>query len=382
MLKCFLFIEPEKSPRFTRKTEPLVTDRKKTAVTDVASDETDESDEDDEDDADDGADEHLQLLGALHSTTLSEEPSKDPHSDSRRPRTPATPVIRKKAPAIKTDSTLSSSPRHKKTTTITPPSPKQRTKIPITKEKDEESEDSYFDEEEEEEEELRGLGHTGDREEAESDHDYDQAGEEEEEPTVVNAHVQELRTNQYSPGTEFIVTHDLNGVQTGDLTVHKGEILTLVEQRPDDWWLFKNAQTQQQGVVPINHIRILSERRPRRRVKPSTSATTLVAAFKANTNIPEGFTSSDLAPLTQLEEYQLWRALVPKMTESNLAFTDLHWRADTDQLHVQDVTYQKILTIKECVKIPRATGEQVNHFFVFFNTREKSSLNYILFFKN
>jgi len=233
----------------------------------------------------------------------------------------------------------------------------------LTKKKDEESEeDSYFEEDEDDEDELQGLRETGDREEAESDHDYDEQEEEEGEPTVVNARMQELRTNKYPPGTQFVVTHDLTSVQTGDLTIHRGDILDLVEQRPDDWWLLKNTQTQQQGVVPINHIQLLSGKQPRRRAKPNTSVTTLVAAFKANNNIPDGFIPSDLAPLTELEEYQLWRALVPKMADSNLAFADIYWRADIDKIRVYDVTYQKILAIKGCYKIPKIKGEQVNNF--------------------
>jgi hypothetical protein len=369
-LKIFLFIVPEKSPRSTTKALPSVTDRKKPEVTNVESDETGDSDEEDEDD-DEGEEDRRKLLDELKSRTLPDEVNQDSASGGRRSQLSTTPRSSTKVPLTKTDSTPLTSPRRKKTPITSPPlppariktaSPRRHREVPTTKKKDEESEDeSYFEEEqdEEEEEELRGLRDTGEHEEAESDHDYD---EQEEEPTIVNAHVQELRTKKYSPGTQFIVTHDLDGVQTGDLTIHKGEILTLVEQRPDDWWLFQKTQNQQQGVVPINHIQLSSGERPRRRVKPSTSATTLVDAFKANNNIPAGFISSDLAPLTQIEDYQLWRALVPKMTDSNLAFVDLQWRVDTDKIHVHDVTYQKILTIKECVKIPRVKGEQVNIF--------------------
>jgi hypothetical protein len=331
------------------------------------SDETDDSDEDD-----DGADDFRQLSKHLKNQTLPDENVKDSISTGRRSRSPTTPRSAKKVPAIKIDPIPSSSPRVRKPATTSPPppplrkktpSPRPRSKVPIAKHVQEESEeDSNFEEEDDEyedEDELRRLRDTGEHEEPYPDHDYEEP--EEEEATTANTHVQELRTKKFSPGTQFLVTHDLKAVQTGDLAVHRGDQLTLTEQRPDDWWLFKHNQTQQQGVVPINHVRILSERQQRRRIKPSTSATTLVDVFKANNNIPGGFIPSDLAPLTKLEEYQLWRALVPKMTESNLGFADLHWRVDTDKLHIQEVTYQKILTIKECVKIPRIKGEQVTN---------------------
>jgi hypothetical protein len=369
-------IVPQKSPRSTKKTAPVVLDKKST---EVANSESEYSEDDEDDEYDDGASDNRELLTALQSKASPGDHVNDRNSDGRRSRTPTAPISSRKAPAIKVDSAPSSSPRPRKTSTITPPprkktpspKPKRRIEVPPPKKRyddeddddddDDDDKDSYF---EDEEEELQGLGDAGDHEEAESDHDYD---EPEAEPNIVNANVNELRTNKYPPGTQFRVIQDLTGVQTGDLTIRKGEIITLVEQRPDEWWLFQNTQTQQQGVVPINLIQIVSTQRPRRRVKPTTSATTLVDAFKANNNIPAGCTPSNLAPLTHLEDYQLWRALVPKMTESNLAFCDLHWRVDTDKIHVQDVTYQKILIIKECVKIPRVKGEQVSDRCLFFN---------------
>ncbi|CAF0964114.1 unnamed protein product [Rotaria sordida] len=357
--------ESKTSPsQLTKKTEPIIPSRKKIEVSD---DESDASDDED----DDAANDDRRLLNELKSQTLTDEHDKDLPSHDRRSRSPATPRSSKKIPEIKTDLAPSSSPKIKKTTAVIPPppppasrrktqSPKGRPEPSITKKKrddeseEDEEEDSYF--EEEEEEELRHLREPDDREEEISDHDYD---EQEEEPTVVNAYVQELRTNKYPPGTQFLVTQNFTGEQTGDLTVRKDDIVTLVEQRSDDWWLFKNIQTQKEGLVPINLIQLLSKQQIRRRIKPSTSAITLVAAFKDKNNIPAGFISSDLAELSQIEEYQLWRSLVPKMTESNLAFVDLYWRTDRDRLQVQQVTHQKVLTLKECVKIPRAKGDQI-----------------------
>ncbi|CAF3309504.1 unnamed protein product [Rotaria socialis] len=365
---------PEKPPAIIKKPEPIAVPSKKSQVSDVDSDGSEYSDEDDDD-----INDYRQLHSELQSQTPADVHPKDVHSQGHRSRSPTIPYSNKKVPAVKTDLTPSSSPKMKKTATIVPPtppsrkktqSPKGRPEVPIVKKKktnESEEEDSYYEEDEreggdhdynedEEEEELQHLHKHDEHEEEISEHEYD---EQEEEPTSANAHVQELRTNKYSPGTQFIVTHDLIGEQTGDLTVHRGDILTLVEQRPDDWWLFKNVPAQLEGLVPINLIQLYSKQQIRQRIKPSTSVITLVDAFKNKNNIPDGFIASDLAPLTKIEEYQLWRALVPKMTESNLAFTDLYWRADTDKLYAQEVIHQKILTLKECVKIPRIKGEEV-----------------------
>ncbi|UJR09957.1 hypothetical protein I4U23_014181 [Adineta vaga] len=350
---------------------------KKSEVASVGSEDDDDDESDDDEDDEDGVKDNRELYDELRTRTTTDEHTKDTNSEGRRSRSPATPRSNRKTPTIKVDSAPTTpSVKSKKSTAVArsplppssvrkkTPSPRRRSAAPATRKRVEESEeeDSYFEEEEDEDEddddeELRRLHETGEHEEAESDHDYND--QEEDEPVAANTKVQELRTSKYAPGTQFIVTHDLTGVQTGDLTIHRGETLILVEQRPDDWWIFKNAQTQQQGVVPINHIQLLPGHVVRRRAKPSTSATVLVDAFKAANNVPAGFIPSDLAPLTQLEEYQLWRALVPKMTESNLAFADLYWRPEVDKIHVHDVTYQKILTLKTCVKIPRIKGEQV-----------------------
>ncbi|CAF1326156.1 unnamed protein product [Adineta steineri] len=365
--------EPKQLSPLIKATDSVSSHEKKPIVSNVESDDDeDDSSDEGEDDDEDAVNDNHQLLTELEHRTITDENSKSPVISGRRSQSPATPRSNKKVPPIKIESTPAASPRSKRTTSSSPvphpsirkktPSPRRHPEVPIAKKRVEESdEDSYFEEDEEEgddddDEELRRLHNSGDHEDVESDHDYD---EQEDEPNIVNAHVQGLRTTKHPPGTQFLVSHDLTSVQTGDLTIHKGEIITLVEQRPDDWWLFRNAQTQQQGVVPINHIQLLSGQLPRRRAKPNTSVTTLVDAFKANNNIPAGFVPSDLAPLTQLEEYQLWRALVPKMTDSNLAFADLYWHADTDHLQINDVTYKKIIVLKQCVKIPKVKGDQI-----------------------
>lgn len=302
---------------------------------------------------------HRQLLNELQNTKL----INDHHTNDSRHRDhqtltttpprintkPSTPIPRKT-----TNSSSSTSSDSKRI-----PNPQQRTVISTAK-NDEDSDDdsSSEDDSDEKDDELRRLDYN--TEEEESIHNSEQTAEEE--PTVVTEHVRELRNGKYPRGTKFRVLYNLKGLESNDLTIQKDEILILIEQQPDDWWLFKNPQTQQEGMVPINHIELQSEtysQRLRHRVNPTTSASTLVDAFKANNYIPSGFIPSNLAPLTQQNKYKLSHTLIPKMTESNFTFTDLHWRYDTEQICIQQVKYQKILTIKKCLKIPRIKGEQV-----------------------
>ncbi|CAF4378924.1 unnamed protein product, partial [Adineta steineri] len=156
-----------------------------------------------------------------------------------------------------------------------------------------------------------------------SDDSEEEEEEEEDEHTIINANIQELRVRKYLPGTQFRVLYNFNAIETSDLTLHKDEILILVKQEDDDWWLFKNLQTQQEGMVPINHIQLQSKiykQSSRSRIQPVTSASILVDAFKTNNYIPSGFIPSDLAPLTQQNQYKLSFMLIPQMTESNFAF--------------------------------------------------------------
>jgi len=310
-------------------------------------------------------------LNALESRVTPPQSTKETPADGRRSKSPNTPRTPRKPALAKLDRPLSASPKPKKTTLVVPPPPPavpSRKKTPSPRrsappKEESEEEDSYFEEDEEEEdndEELRHLHDSREHEEAESDHDY-QEDENDAGAGVVNSQVQALRETKFTPGTLFTAIADLPGAQTGDLSVRTGDILTLVEQRPDDWWLFNNDATKAQGVVPINYIQHLTQQRLQRRIKPSTSASTLVDAFKTNSNIPLGFVPSDLAPLAELDEYKIYRTLIPKMTESNLAYADLNWNPTKDQIALHDVFCQKILTIKECLKIPRPKGEQVDY---------------------
>jgi hypothetical protein len=313
-----------------------------------------------------------QLLHQLQNHKSINDHSNDSHNSDHRFRSSTPLRMNEKPSTVKVDST--SSPISRKTSVSSTStsrkktsSPPHRTVIPRTENDDDSDDDTTFEDDDDSEDELKKLH---DSTEQESTRSSDQTIEDE--PNIVNAHVQELRMGKYPPGTQFRVTNNLAGLQTGDLTIHKDEILILIEQQPDDWWLFENPQTEQQGLVPINHIQLQSKTSDhgfRHRVKATTSASTLVDVFKTNNFIPSGFIPSELAPLTEHNQYKLSYTLIPKMTESNFAFNDLHWRYDTDQIYTQQVKYQKILTIKKCLKIPRIKSAQVcsDPFFFFVN---------------
>jgi hypothetical protein len=172
-------------------------------------------------------------------------------------------------------------------------------------------------------------------------------------------YVQQLRSNTYSPGTRFHVTHNFTAVETNDLTIHKDEIVILVEQQTSDWWLFKNLHTDQQGLVPINCVRALSIENKFNSLPSMTSSSILCDAWKNAQWIPSGCTPSELAPLSKLTPYQLFHTLHPTMMPSNLSFADLHWRYDRQQIASSSVKYQKILLVDRCIQMPIVNYDQV-----------------------
>ncbi|CAF3385263.1 unnamed protein product [Rotaria sp. Silwood1] len=324
------------------------------------------------DENEDDVNENRQISNEIQSKKLQDDTSKHRDTNESSSQTSSSSSsTHKQLPITKVPSTRSSLPIVRKTTIASTSTSSSHDKASSPQEQriknDDANQDGSYETEEEEEDDdddddndkLKRLQKSSKEEKSPSDDEQT----EDDKSTTVNAHLQELRMGTYSPGTQFRVLHDLEALQTGDLTIHKGEILILVQQNPDDWWLFKNPQTQEQGTVPINHIQLqfgTSDKKLRHRIKQITSPSTFVDALKTKNYIPSGFIVSDLASLTQHNQYKLSHTLIPKMSESNFTFTDLNWRHDTDQIYLEEVKYQKILRIQKCSKIPRIKGQQVN----------------------
>ncbi|CAF0794490.1 unnamed protein product [Rotaria sordida] len=313
------------------------------------------------DESEDDENNNHQTTNEIQRKKLQDGSSTDSDTSENSSETSTSSNTNKKPSITKVQSKQSSPPIFRKTTVGSTSSSVSHEKTSSSQEHTVQNNHESDDDDDDELKRLYERGVKEEEEEEESIHGYEQT--EEDESNIMNAHVQELRMGTYSPGTQFRVINNLKGLQTGDLTINKGEILILVEQKPDDWWLFKNSQTQQQGLVPINHIRLqsrISDKRLRNQIKSITSPLTFVDALKTKNDIPTGFIASDLGSLTQHNQYKLSHTLIPKMTESNFTFTDLHWRYDTDQIYLEQVKYQKILRIQKCSKIPRIKGQQID----------------------
>uniref|UniRef100_A0A8C2UZI1 Nephrocystin-1 n=1 Tax=Chinchilla lanigera TaxID=34839 RepID=A0A8C2UZI1_CHILA len=52
---------------------------------------------------------------------------------------------------------------------------------------------------------------------------------------------------------EYIALGDFTAQQAGDLTFQKGEILLIIEKKPDGWWIAKNAKGNE-GLIPRTYL--------------------------------------------------------------------------------------------------------------------------------
>ncbi|GAB5569850.1 nephrocystin-1 isoform X2 [Prionailurus iriomotensis] len=237
-----------------------------------------------------------------------------------------------------------------------------------------------------------------DDEEEESEDTGDEEETEEEEK-------QEHESQQQATGKEYIAIGDFTAQQAGDLTFKKGEILLVIEKKPDGWWIAKNTKGNK-GLIPRTYLErdrdwenlVLTVMgtcevplcRPYNKEEGQDSSeegseedtevgdqTAEGAAVKQRTDshwnavrkaiseintidvlttmgaIPSGFRPSMLFQL--LEEGNQFQAsyfLQPELTPSQLAFRDLMWDAKAGTIKSIPSRVSFILTLWSCKMIP------------------------------
>ncbi|XP_032266343.1 nephrocystin-1 isoform X2 [Phoca vitulina] len=238
---------------------------------------------------------------------------------------------------------------------------------PTEREEDDDSagEDEEDDDDDDDEEESEESG--GEEEETEEE-------EEEEEK-------QENESHHQATSKEYIAIGDFTAQQAGDLTFKQGEILLIIEKKPDGWWIAKNAKGNK-GLIPRTYVEpydkegqdssegseedveVGDQTAEGEEVKQRTDShwsAVRKAISEINTvdvlttmgAIPAGFRPSTLFQL--LEEGNQFRAsyfLQPELTPSQLAFRDLMWDAKTGTIRSRPSRVSFILTLWSCKMIP------------------------------
>ncbi|XP_010351534.1 nephrocystin-1 isoform X2 [Rhinopithecus roxellana] len=226
---------------------------------------------------------------------------------------------------------------------------------------------------------------TEQEEESESEESED-SGEEEEDAEEEEEEKEENEYHKQSTSEEYIAVGDFTAQQAGDLTFKKGEILLVIEKKPDGWWIAKDAKGNE-GLVPRTYlepygeeeeegqesveegseedVEVVDETADGAEVKQRTdsrrSAVQKAISEQINTvdvlttmgAIPAGFRPSTLSQL--LEEGNQFRAsyfLQPELMPSQLAFRDLMWDAAEGTIRSRPSRISLILTLWSCKMIP------------------------------
>uniref|UniRef100_A0A8C8Y974 Nephrocystin-1 n=1 Tax=Panthera leo TaxID=9689 RepID=A0A8C8Y974_PANLE len=217
-------------------------------------------------------------------------------------------------------------------------------------------------------------------EEAEEEDD----DEEEESEEGEDEEKQEHESQQQATSKEYIAIGDFTAQQAGDLTFKKGEILLVIEKKPDGWWIAKNTKGNK-GLIPRTYLEPYNKEEGQDSSEEGSEEDTEVgdqtaegAEVKQRTDshwnavrkaiseqintidvlttmgaIPSGFRPSMLFQL--LEEGNQFQAsyfLQPELTPSQLAFRDLMWDAKAGTIKSIPSRVSFILTLWSCKMIP------------------------------
>ncbi|XP_055471967.1 nephrocystin-1 isoform X3 [Psammomys obesus] len=234
--------------------------------------------------------------------------------------------------------------------------------------------------------------------EAHSDKEEDDTTEEDEEETEETGGEEEEsegdeeESNEQASPTQadivkYIALGDFSAQQAGDLTFKKGDILHIIEKKPDGWWLAKDAEGAE-GLIPRTYLEPYNKEDTResseglkegseedvevedetadgaevkqrtdshwsavrKAISEQISTVDVLATMGA---IPAGFRPSTLSQL--LDEGNQFRAsyfLQPELTTSQLAFRDLVWDAKAGTIMSRPSRVSLILTLWSCKMIP------------------------------
>uniref|UniRef100_A0A452U6M4 Nephrocystin-1 n=1 Tax=Ursus maritimus TaxID=29073 RepID=A0A452U6M4_URSMA len=208
----------------------------------------------------------------------------------------------------------------------------------------------------------------------EREEDDDSADEDEEEETEEEEEEkQENESHHQATSQEYVAVGDFTAQQAGDLTFKKGEILLIIEKKPDGWWMAKNARGSK-GLIPRTYVEAYNKEEGQdsseegseeedvevgdqtaegEEVKQRKQATQFCLYCLQQINTVDVLTTMGAIPL--LEEGNQFRAsyfLQPKLTPSQLAFSDLLWDAKTGTIRSRPSRVSFILTLWSCKMIP------------------------------
>ncbi|XP_073528632.1 nephrocystin-1 isoform X2 [Phyllobates terribilis] len=221
---------------------------------------------------------------------------------------------------------------------------------------------------------------SGDEEESEDEEDEEEEDDDDEEEEDEEEEEDKLDAT----AKHFITLGDFQAQQKEDLTFQKGEVLQILDKKPDGWWMAQNSKGVQ-GLVPKTYLQsykgadlslspsdeetgdeeesaeenVGNTKRPAEdsisQISSSKKTQELSAAEALATmgTVPSGFRTSTLSHfLEQGDQYKASRYLQPDLTSSQLGFKDLLWDSEKGGILPLPTRVSIYLTLWSCKMIP------------------------------
>ncbi|VDM63240.1 unnamed protein product [Angiostrongylus costaricensis] len=150
-------------------------------------------------------------------------------------------------------------------------------------------------------------------------------------------------------GSTFIVSANLRASQPGDLNISEGEILKIVQTRPDGWWMARNSSGMI-GLVPKTYLRQALPMDEQRKAEDESKETT-----------PPTRQVRCLGDAQVLDPHLSFAChLTPRLSHSNIGFHDLYWNYRDDKLRKRRVRISKLVRLVRLEGMPKQDGEVSN----------------------
>ncbi|XP_033629415.1 nephrocystin-1-like [Asterias rubens] len=246
-------------------------------------------------------------------------------------------------------------------------------------EEDVSGEEEELEDEEEEEEEDEDEEVDDEEDEEEEEDEYEDEDSEDELGVTGDSAVSDGVFQPPDEGMErFEAVCDFNPEQTEDLGFRCGDIVTVLNAREDGWWMAEDEEGNR-GLVPSTYLKLKKDYSDHRdlqspehenqdhgqgarrksgtelwkglkKAMTETSVTDVLTAMGA---IPSGFRPSLTARLLKEDQYTLSHILKPRLSPSSLAFKDLFWNPQENQIRARSVRVQKMFSVMMIKNMPQ-----------------------------
>lgn len=261
--------------------------------------------------------------------------------------------------------------------------------------RDEKSNAAKEEEREDDEEEEEGVTEEEEDEEGEDESENEEEEEDEVDDEDDDEDDDEAEDEEQANMKEYTAIGDFHAQQEEDLTVKKGELLHILDKRPDGWWVAENNKGKK-GLVPKTYLQVFREQgfnresnagegeedegegeeyegeadeptdganqnqSAKRSSESELNSATKPIAEMSSTDalttmgvIPSGFRTSTLAQILYKEKHmRASHYIQPELTPSQLTFKDLVWDAETNAIQSRQSRVSLVVTLWSCKMIP------------------------------